>query len=106
MWKFFRLILACKNHLVKLQRKWDLGRTPPPPVFFKNSHIFPFFSLGSVPYVSKLELQIHIFLAAHMGADSLGYQDDDHPEKVRTLPSYVCGCRSPGSSASAALNCL
>ena len=65
---------------------------------------------GAVPTMPLLLspplLLIIFFLAAHMGADSLGYQDDDHPEKVRTLPSYVCGCRSPGSSASAALNCL
>ena len=29
-----------KNHLVKLQKKWDLGR--PPSLFFQNYHIFPF----------------------------------------------------------------
>ena len=29
--------------------KWDSGR-PPPPLFFQNSHIFPFFFVGNVPY--------------------------------------------------------
>ena len=50
---------------------------------------------------------INFFLASHMGTDSLGYQDDDHSEKVCTLSFiwYLCG-DAINFQRSAALNCV
>merc|ERR1712061_839745 len=44
----FFCILGGVSHVKNSNKwKWDSGR--PPPLFFQNSHIFPFFLGGSVP---------------------------------------------------------
>ena len=49
----FRTFFGGVSHVKNSKKwKWDSGR-PPPPLFFQNSHIFPFF-LGDVPELSNL----------------------------------------------------